>query len=197
VLLHEIKLKCYDIWVLLHRRSGKASQHLLGATMCAFSFFYIFWNSDYRQRFPLKSTEIWRSRKHWFCVLKFPRNPLHSTRGALKWCRVMGCLIFMGHFPQKCPMISGSFAEMTCNLRHPVSLRNPVALKCHGTSEWHRSATVNPKSIKGPIRTIHLYHIFLENNAFESFVPQIFWFLSTSRIKQLQNFFLETTWVLG
>ena len=48
------------------------------------SFFWIFWNSEYRQRFPLNilklgsspeislnSTEIWRSRKYWFCVLKF------------------------------------------------------------------------------------------------------------------------------
>ena len=41
----------------------------------------MFWNSDYRQRFPLKATEIWRSRKHWFFVLKFFLSPLHSTRG--------------------------------------------------------------------------------------------------------------------
>jgi len=44
----------------------------------------IFWNSDCRQRFPLKSTEVWKYRKHRFCVLKwalqFP-SPLHSTGG--------------------------------------------------------------------------------------------------------------------
>jgi len=28
------------------------------------------------------------------------------------------------HLPQKSPIISGSFAEMTCNLRHPMSLRH-------------------------------------------------------------------------
>jgi len=32
----------------------------------------------------------------------------------------------VNYFPQKSPVISGSFAEMTCNLRHNVSLRHPV-----------------------------------------------------------------------
>jgi len=37
-------------------------------------------NSNNRQRFPLKLTEIWSYRKHRFCVLKFPLGPLHSSR---------------------------------------------------------------------------------------------------------------------
>jgi len=72
---------------------GKALQHLLGATKRAFWFFYIFWNSDFRQRFPLKSTEIRRSRKHRFCVLKFPVSPLRSTRG---WISLVSKII---HIP--------------------------------------------------------------------------------------------------
>jgi len=37
--------------------------------------------------------------------------------------------IFMGHFLQKSPIISGTFMKMTCNLRHPMGLRHPVYTK--------------------------------------------------------------------
>jgi len=41
-----------------HGWRGKGLQHLLGVTKRAFSFFYIFWNSDYRQRFPLNILKL-------------------------------------------------------------------------------------------------------------------------------------------
>jgi len=42
------------------------------------------------------------------------------------WRRAIGCIICIGHFPQKSPIISVSFAKMTCDLRHFMSLRHPV-----------------------------------------------------------------------
>ena len=38
----------------------------------------------------------------------------------------MGCLIFIDHFPQKSPIIVGSFEEDDCHLRHLMRLRHPV-----------------------------------------------------------------------
>ena len=69
-----------DVLSSTHACRGKGLQHLLVATKRTFSFFYILTNSDYRQRIPLKSTEIWRYRTQPCGVLKFPLSPLHSTR---------------------------------------------------------------------------------------------------------------------
>jgi len=52
-----------------------------------------------------------------------------TWRDAAGWPRPIGCLIFIGHFLQKSPTISGSFAEGDLQLiRHPMGLCQPVGL---------------------------------------------------------------------
>jgi len=78
-------------------------------------------------RFPQKSPEIWmRDARHlletiWVCIrviaFKIGFGLDLSRLGCLCWVlatgwrRPIGCLIFVGHLPQKSPEISGSFAE--------------------------------------------------------------------------------------
>jgi len=52
----------------------------------------------------------------------------YSQENHTGWPRPTGCLTCTGHFPQKSPIINGSFATRTCNLRHLMHLRHLVCV---------------------------------------------------------------------
>jgi len=68
----------------------------------------------------------------------------HDAPTDIGWRRCVGCLILIGHFPQKSSIISGSFAERDLHLKvssgHPLHLRHPVSLKWMITNVAYRVA---------------------------------------------------------
>jgi len=76
--------------------------------------------------------------------------------------RTIGCLTFTCHFPQESPIIGGSFAEMTCILRHPMGLRHPVErrrlLLLHLCEGERRHPMVLKASYGSWAKSMYIYH---------------------------------------
>ena len=62
-------------------------------------------------------SRAWRARDMTHSLISLRCDTYMMQLRDKGWRRVIGCLIFIGHFPQKSPIISGSFAENDLQLK--------------------------------------------------------------------------------
>ena len=70
------------------------------------------------------------------CNLRYPMGTHFPNASCTGWRRVIGCLNFIGHFPQKSPIISGSFAKNDLQLKASYGYTLPECIiSC---TRWRR-----------------------------------------------------------
>jgi len=101
--------RMYDEKILILtycRRQIKISTHVL-------------WEDVYTHMYSQKDFVLWEDvYTHMYSekILTYCRRQIVCTIST-EWRRLIGCLIFRGHFPHKSPIISGSFAKSDLQLK--------------------------------------------------------------------------------
>jgi len=95
-----------------------------------------------------KQTAIVIRMKQW--VLVTTQRLLYISHTGTEWRRVIGCLIFLGHFPQMSPIIGGSFAKNDMQLKASYGSSPPCIVSLSWTLWWPYVCLCNNNTVDTP-----------------------------------------------